>query len=168
MVAGPFLFGILRQAKRRNHDYGGKRKKCFKDAASSIVCRSDSTPGFYRQLPPFSLPPVPDPFQEPSPDGLGADLFSSFIPEARHLSLLVDPVELGRLPGDELLLLEPEGNLLLGVLDAVGAVADVAADVDGEVATDGAGGRGNGVGGTEDGCLRVHCQIMYCVVERGK
>lgn len=42
------------------------------------------------------------------------------------------------------------GNLLLGVLDGVGAVADVAADVQGEVATDGAGGRGQGVGGTEE------------------
>lgn len=68
-----------------------------------------------------------------------------------HLGLLVDPVELGALPGDELLLLEPESNLLLGVLDAVGAVADVAADIDGEVATDGARGGGEGVGGTEDG-----------------
>lgn len=46
-----------------------------------------------------------------------------------NLSLLVDPVELGLLVGDELVLVEPEGDLLLGVLDAVGAVADVAADV---------------------------------------
>ena len=67
------------------------------------------------------------------------------------LSLLVDPVELGGLPGDNLTLLEPESNLLLGVLDGVGTVADVAADVDGEVTTDGTGGRGKGVGGTEDG-----------------
>jgi hypothetical protein len=49
--------------------------------------------------------------------------------ERRNLSLLVDPVEGSALPGDELLGLEPEGNLLLGVLDAVGTVADVAADV---------------------------------------
>lgn len=49
--------------------------------------------------------------------------------EWRNLGLLVDPVEGGALPGDELLRLEPEGNLLLGVLDAVGTVADVAADV---------------------------------------
>jgi hypothetical protein len=32
-------------------------------------------------------------------------------------------------PADGLILLEPEGNLLLGVLDGVGAVADVAADI---------------------------------------
>lgn len=70
------------------------------------------------------------------------------------LSLLVDPVELGGLPGDDLTLLEPESNLLLGVLDGVGTVADVAADVDGEVTTDGTGRRGKGVGGTEDGWKR--------------
>ncbi len=67
-----------------------------------------------------------------------------------RLSLLVDPVELSGLPVDEVLLLEPEGNLLLGVLDGVGSVADVATDIDGEVATDGARGRGKRVGGTED------------------
>lgn len=66
------------------------------------------------------------------------------------LSLLVDPVELGSLVADELALLEPESNLLLGVLDGVGTVADVAADIDGEVTTDGAGGGGKGVGGTEE------------------
>ncbi len=71
------------------------------------------------------------------------------------LSLLVDPVKLGGLPADEVLLLEPESNLLLGVLDGVGAVADVAADVDGEVTTDGARGGGKGVGGTEDDWKRL-------------
>jgi proteasome assembly chaperone (PAC2) family protein len=35
----------------------------------------------------------------------------------------------GLLPALELLGLEPEGDLLLGGLDGVGAVADVAADV---------------------------------------
>jgi len=65
--------------------------------------------------------------------------------------LLVNPVVLSALPALDLALLEPESNLLLAVLDAVGAVADVAADVEGVVAADGAGGRGKGVGGTEDG-----------------
>jgi hypothetical protein len=46
----------------------------------------------------------------------------------RHL-FLVDPVVGGLLPALELLGLEPEGDLLLGGLDGVGAVADVAADV---------------------------------------
>lgn len=46
-----------------------------------------------------------------------------------NLGLLVDPVELGVLPLLELAGGEPEGNLLLGVLDGVGTVADVAADV---------------------------------------
>lgn len=59
------------------------------------------------------------------------------------------PSRTGQPPGDGAVG-EPVGNLLLGVLDGVGAVADVAADIQGEVATDGAGGRGQGVGGTEE------------------
>jgi len=51
----------------------------------------------------------------------------------------------------DLALLEPEGNLLLGVLDAVGAVADVAANVDGVVTADGTWCGGKRVGGTEEG-----------------
>lgn len=66
-----------------------------------------------------------------------------------HLSLLVDPVELGSLVADDIALGEPESNLLLGVLDRVGTVADVAADVNGEITTDGARGGGKGVGGAE-------------------
>lgn len=69
----------------------------------------------------------------------------------KHLRLLVDPVVLGGLPGVELVLLEPESDLLLGVLDGVGTVADVTADVNGEVTTNGARGGGGGVGGTEEG-----------------
>ena len=42
---------------------------------------------------------------------------------------LVDPRLLRRLPALDLLLVEPQGDLLLGRVDAVGAVADVAADV---------------------------------------
>lgn len=76
-----------------------------------------------------------------------------------NLGLLVDPVELSRLVADHLTLLEPESNLLLGVLDRVGAVADVAADVDGEVATDGARGGGQGVGGAEEDCCRYSVSI---------
>jgi hypothetical protein len=45
-----------------------------------------------------------------------------------HL-FLVDPVVRGLLPGLHLLGLEPESDLLLGSLNGVGAVADVAADV---------------------------------------
>jgi hypothetical protein len=40
--------------------------------------------------------------------------------------LLVNPVVLSRLPWDDLAILEPESNLLLGILDTVGTVADVA------------------------------------------
>jgi hypothetical protein len=58
---------------------------------------------------------------------------------------------LSALPALDLAFLEPQSNLLLAVLDAVGAVADVAANVEGVIAADGAGGGGEGVGGTEDG-----------------
>lgn len=66
-------------------------------------------------------------------------------------NLLVDPTGLGGGPLLELGGTEPESNLLLGVLDGVGTVADVAADIDGVVTTDGTGGGGQGVGGTQDG-----------------
>lgn len=46
-----------------------------------------------------------------------------------HLWLLVDPFGLAVLIRDDLSLFEPESDLFLGVLDAVGAVADIAADV---------------------------------------
>lgn len=68
-----------------------------------------------------------------------------------RLWLLVDPVELGRLPALDFLRLEPQSNLLLCALNTVGAVADIATDVNGVVTADGTGGRGKGVGGTEDG-----------------
>lgn len=71
-----------------------------------------------------------------------------------HLGLLVDPASLGALPVNDLAILEPESDLLLGVLDAVGAVANVAADIDGEVTTDGARGGGKGVGGAKEGYLK--------------
>ena len=45
-----------------------------------------------------------------------------------HL-FLVDPLVVGRLPALDLALVEPQGNLLLGGLDGIGTVADVAADV---------------------------------------
>jgi hypothetical protein len=41
---------------------------------------------------------------------------------------------LGALPADDIAVLEPQSNLLLGALDAVGAVADVAANIDGIIA----------------------------------
>jgi hypothetical protein len=46
-----------------------------------------------------------------------------------NLCLLVDPVELAVFVLDDLSLGEPQGNLLLGILDAVGAMANVAADI---------------------------------------
>ncbi len=52
---------------------------------------------------------------------------------------------------DELLLLEPKSNLLLGRLNRVRAVGNVATNVNGVVTTDGTGGRLEGVGGTKNG-----------------
>lgn len=49
--------------------------------------------------------------------------------ELYNLLLLVDPGEVVLLPALDLLRLEPEGDLLLSVLDRVGTVADVATDV---------------------------------------
>ena len=51
-------------------------------------------------------------------------------------NLFVDPGGGGGLPADELLGLEPKGDLVVGALDGVGTVADVAADFDGEITTD--------------------------------
>ena len=53
------------------------------------------------------------------------------------------------LPLDELSLGEPESDLGVGRLDGIGTVNDVAADIDAEVATDGAWGRVERLGGTE-------------------
>lgn len=62
--------------------------------------------------------------------------------------VLVNPglVLLG--PGLDLVSTEPEGDLLLGVLDRVTSVADVSADSDGKVTSDGSWSGGQWVGGT--------------------
>jgi len=51
---------------------------------------------------------------------------------------------------------EPESDLLVSALDGVGAVADVAANSQGKVTTDGTRGRGKGVGGTEHHTASLH------------
>jgi hypothetical protein len=73
------------------------------------------------------------------------------VEETAHLRLLINPVKLSRLPLNNLVLLEPKGDLFLRVLDAIAAVADVTADIDGEVTTNGTWQGVFGVGGTEDG-----------------
>ena len=45
------------------------------------------------------------------------------------LCLLVDPVKVALLPAVDLVLAEPQVNLLLSAVDGVAAVADVTADV---------------------------------------
>lgn len=69
--------------------------------------------------------------------------------------LFVDPVESGGLVAEDLLGLEPQRNLLLGGLDRVGAVADIATNINGKVTTNGAGLGSQGVGGTEDGAASL-------------
>jgi len=76
------------------------------------------------------------------------DLLSVF----HHLWLLIDPVELGRLPALNLFWLEPQSNLLLGTLDTIRAVANVATDIDGIITTNRTRGGLERVGCTEDGC----------------
>lgn len=45
------------------------------------------------------------------------------------LWLLIDPIELGLFVGNDVFFVEPQGDFLLGIFDAVGAVADVAAHI---------------------------------------
>jgi len=54
------------------------------------------------------------------------------------LGLLVDPIELGSLVADDFAILEPEGNLLFGALDAVGSMAYVTPNINCEITSDGA------------------------------
>lgn len=67
--------------------------------------------------------------------------------------VLVDPVILGALPGEDLALLEPESNLLLSILDAVGAVAYVTTNRQSIVSSDGSGGGGQRVGSAKESCM---------------
>ena len=53
------------------------------------------------------------------------------------------------LPVKDLALLEPKRDLLLGILNRVRSVTDVATDLNAEITADGAGGRLKGVGSTE-------------------
>lgn len=53
-------------------------------------------------------------------------------------------------PGDDLLLAEPELDLLLGVLNGIRTVADVPAGDDAVVSPDGSGVGVQWVGGSED------------------
>ena len=62
---------------------------------------------------------------------------------------LVNPFGGVVLVGAELSSLEPEVDLVVGSLDGVGTVDDVATDIDAEVTADGAGLGVEGLGGTE-------------------
>merc|ERR1719184_722365 len=73
------------------------------------------------------------------------------------IDLLVDPVLLGGGPVTELLGLEPEGNLVVGRLNSVRAMADVAPDMDGEVSPDGSREGSGRVGFTKHNTTSLHC-----------
>lgn len=64
--------------------------------------------------------------------------------------LFVDPTGESWLVVDKLLLLEPQGDLVVGRLNRVGTVTHVSTHVNGKVASDGTWGRGQWVGGTKD------------------
>mmetsp|Transcript_26623 Transcript_26623/g.83645 ORF Transcript_26623/g.83645 Transcript_26623/m.83645 type:complete len:237 (+) Transcript_26623:73-783(+) len=81
-------------------------------------------------------------------DLLAVPLLSSRVSTPAATSLLVDPALAVRGPGADTLG-EPQLNLLLGVLDRIGAVADVPADLDAKVAADGAGLALGGLGRAE-------------------
>ena len=71
--------------------------------------------------------------------------------------LLVDPlVDSARVRNGSVLLAEPKSNLSLGRLDRVRAMADVATDVNAEVAADRARSRGEGVRGTKERTALLH------------
>ena len=53
------------------------------------------------------------------------------------------------MPGVELSLGEPKGNLLVGGLDGVRSVDDVSDDIDAEISSDGSGGGVRRLGGAE-------------------
>ena len=58
---------------------------------------------------------------------------------------------LSGLPALDLLFAEPQSNLLLGTLNTIGSVADIATNIDGVITSDGTWSGGKRVGGTEDG-----------------
>lgn len=68
---------------------------------------------------------------------------------AAGMHLFVDPSLDGWCPGDEIFVGEPEGDFLVRWLNSVGAVDDVAADLDAEISADGSWERVSWVGGTE-------------------
>jgi hypothetical protein len=98
--------------------------------------------------------------------------------QAKNLLLLVYPAELGTLPLHKLLWLEPQSDLLFRAFNSIRAVADITADIDGKVTTDGARSGGEWVGGTEDNtaglddvaALPDHggdwAGVHVCVIER--
>lgn len=63
--------------------------------------------------------------------------------------LFINPVTLARFPGDQFLLAEPQGDFLVGRLDGIGSVADVATNLDAHVTTNASGAGISGVCGAQ-------------------
>jgi hypothetical protein len=101
----------------------------------------------------YQLLNIPPKYLSPALCAWAIPLFAS---RSKKILLLVNPRLLGASPGDDLLWLEPKLDLMLGRVDGVGAVADVAADINGVVEADGAWGRVDWVGGAEDEAANLY------------
>merc|ERR1719342_662469 len=73
------------------------------------------------------------------------------------IDLLVDPVLLGGGPVAELLGLEPESNLVVGRLNGIGTVADVAPNMNGKVSPDGSREGSSRVRLSKHDTTSLHC-----------
>jgi hypothetical protein len=71
------------------------------------------------------------------------------------LWLLIDPIVQSGLVCLDLAFLEPEGNLLLGILNTIGTVANIPARFDRIIPSYCSWLRSKGVGGTEEGCSHI-------------
>jgi len=76
-------------------------------------------------------------------------------------SIFVDPVVGVVNIVNNILISEPEGDLLLGVLNGVRAVADVSASDDAEISSDSSGTGLRGVSGTEEDSAGGDCVLAF-------
>ena len=81
--------------------------------------------------------------------GLSVRFRAALVRTIWSVASLVHPLGGVVLPLDELIVREPESNLLLGALDGVRSMDDVSANINAEIATDGAWFGVRWLGGTE-------------------
>jgi len=77
-------------------------------------------------------------------------ILTTFTPTTSVFCLLIDPGEERWLVINNFLLLEPQTDLLLGRLDRVGPMADIATDINGIITTNGTGSGLQRVGGSKN------------------